>query len=159
MPCIEAAGRLGMAAHTVVDVAKPSAGSGRFVLRQAGKGSAIVFGLDSVGLVRPEDAGIVLVIGSHGGLHGGDPASALAVDARAAFFHDAGIGKDNAGTTRLPVLAARGIPAATVDYRSARIGDARSMWVTGTLSRVNAPLASRGVRPGDHTRDAVGAIS
>jgi hypothetical protein len=41
---------------------------------------------------------------------------------------------------RLPVLAARGIPAATVDYRSARIGDARSLWETGVL-RVNEVTA------------------
>ena len=101
----------------------------------------------------------MLVIGSHGALHGGDPASALPVDAAGAFFHDAGIGSDEAGVSRLPVLDARGIPAATVDYRSARIGDARSMWATGTLSRVNRAAARRGLRIGMRVDEAAAMLA
>lgn len=118
----------------------------RRTLREAGDGRLAIIALDSIGLVAPSDAGSILVIGSHGALHGGDPASALAVDAASAFFHDAGGGKDDAGFSRLPVLAARGIAAATVDYRSARIGDALSMWQTGVLSRVNDVARTRGLR-------------
>jgi hypothetical protein len=110
--------------------------------------------LDSIGLVVPGDAGATLVVGSHGGLHGGDPDSALPVAARAAIFHDAGRGKDDAGTSRLPVLAARGIAAAVVDARSARIGDAASMWDTGLLSAVNAVAAARGVHAGAGVQEA-----
>lgn len=149
MACMDAAQRLCAAPQVDTDVAMPAPAEGRFVLRDARSGEPAVVGLDSIGLVQPGDAGLVLVIGSHGGLHGGEAASALPVVAQAAFFHDAGIGKDAAGVTRLPVLAARGIPAGTVDHRSARIGDARSMWATGTLSRVNAPLAALGARIGD----------
>jgi hypothetical protein len=58
--------------------------------------------------------------------------------------------------TRLPVLAARGLPAATVDYRSARIGDARSLWETGVLSAVNEVAAAHGWRVGDTVRRAAG---
>jgi len=86
--------------------------------------AALVLLADSVTALSTAHAGCVLVAGSHGG----NPESALPVDARAAFFHDAGIGIDEAGTTRLPALAMRGMPAGTVDYRSARIGDARSLW-------------------------------
>jgi hypothetical protein len=118
------------------------------------RGCAPVWGLDSIGLTDASDTGAILVIGSHGGLHGGDPASALGVAARAAFFHDAGRGKDDAGISRLPALAARGLPAATVDYRSARIGDAHSSWATGVLSAVNAPAALCGVAIGMRVRDA-----
>jgi hypothetical protein len=113
-----------------------------------------VTGVDSIGLVAANDAGAILVIGSHGALHGGDPATALPVAARAAFFHDAGGGKDGAGFTRLPVLDARGIAAATVDYRSARIGDARSMWECGVISRVNAAMAALGAGDGTTVRAA-----
>jgi hypothetical protein len=111
--------------------------------------------LDSIGLVTPADAGATLVVGSHGALHGGDPATALRVAARAAIFHDAGRGKDDAGITRLPVLAQRGIAAAAVDFRTARIGDAASMWASGVLSVVNAVAAARDVRAGMPVRDAV----
>ena len=130
----------------------------RVLLAPAAAGDAPVWGLDSIGLVEPADAGALLVIGSHGALHGGDPASALAVAARAAFFHDAGRGKDDAGASRLPVLAARGVPAAVVDFRSARIGDARSLWETGVLSVVNAPALRAGVRTGDAVRAAAARL-
>ena len=99
----------------------------------------------------------VLVIGSHGALHGGLPSSALPVDAAGAFFHDAGGGRDGAGHTRLPALDARAIPAATVAHTSARIGDARSMWATGTLSRVNAAGAAKGLSIGMRVDDAARA--
>lgn len=156
--CAQAARLLRAAAHVVAEVAEPDQNDGRFVLQDRNDGRLPILGLDSIGLVRAGDAGHVLVVGSHGGLHGGNPASALPVDARAAFFHDAGIGVDEAGTTRLPALAARGMPAGTVDYRSARIGDARSMWATGILSRVNDPLAALGVREGASLREAAAAL-
>ena len=111
-------------------------------------GRVDVWALDSIGKVLPEDAGRVLVIGSHGALHGGRPESALPVDAAAAVFHDAGIGADRIGISRLPVLGARGIPAAAVDGMTARIGDGRSMWETGVLRHVNAPAAARGATSG-----------
>jgi hypothetical protein len=107
-----------------------------------------VWTLDSVGKLLPEDAGRILIIGSHGALHGGRPESALGIDAAAAVFNDAGVGADRIGITRLPVLAARGIPAATVDCMSARIGDGRSMWESGLISHVNAIAARRGAAPG-----------
>jgi hypothetical protein len=155
MPCREAVGRLAAASMPTSEL--PAQRESRMVFAPAAASSATILGLDSIGGVQPTDAGAVLVIGSHGALHGGDPASALPVDAAGAFFHDAGIGCDEAGVSRLPVLNARGIPAATVDYRSARIGDARSMWATGTLSRVNAAAAGRGLRIGTRV-DAAAAM-
>lgn len=119
------------------------------------QGSCEVWGLDSIGLVESQDAGRVLVIGSHGALHGGRAASALEVAARAAVFNDAGVGIEGVGVTRLPVLAARGMPAATVDHASARIGDAQSMWRTGILSHVNGPAEGAGARPGESVRGFV----
>lgn len=113
-----------------------------------------IVGLDSIGMVTDADAGQVLVIGSHGALHGGDLETALPVAAAGAFFHDAGRGPDDAGVTRLPVLAARGVPAAAVDFCSARIGDARSLWETGIVSVVNARARALGVVPGVDVRAA-----
>jgi len=107
-----------------------------------------VWALDSVGKVEPADAGRILVIGSHGALHGGRRESALGLDAAAAVFNDAGVGADRIGISRLPVLAARGIPAAAVDCMSARIGDGRSMWEAGLISYTNAVAAQMGVLRG-----------
>jgi hypothetical protein len=119
----------------------------RYPLRER-PGEPPVWGLDSASLIRPEDRDRILMVGSHGALLGGDPRTALREDAIAAVFNDAGVGIDGAGITRLPALDGRGIPAATVDSRTARISDARSCWETGVLTHVNATAAALGAKPG-----------
>lgn len=111
-------------------------------------GPVEVWAIDSNSLARPADAGQVLITGSHGGLLGGNPASALKVDALAAVYNDAGVGRDQAGISRLPHLDARGIAALTVAVASARLGDARSTWLDGIVSHANATAARLGVVAG-----------
>jgi hypothetical protein len=152
MPCTAAVQHLGSAAWHTGEL--PVRSQARQCVVPPDVRRAAIWLLDSLGLIVPGDAGAVLVIGSHGGLHGGDPASALAVDARAAIFHDAGRGKDDAGVSRLPVLAQRGIAAAAVHFGSARIGDATSLWETGVLSAVNAVAAQRGIGTGMGVHEA-----
>lgn len=123
--------------------------------RLTARNDVVVWGLDSAALAGPADVGQILVTGSHGGLIGGDPGTALKVDAAAVFFNDAGIGASQAGVGRLPPLDVRGIPAATVDYRSARIGDARSTYHDGVISFINALARRAGVQPGMRCVDAV----
>lgn len=107
--------------------------------------------VDSASLVRPEDAGQVVVTGSHGAVFGDNPANALKVDALLALFNDAG----GAATSRLPALEDRGIAAATVAASSARIGDARSTWQTGVVSALNPCAAALGGSCGMSARDLV----
>ena len=90
---------------------------------------------------------------------GGRPETALKYDAFAALFNDAGIGIDEAGVTRLPALAARGIAAATVAAASARIGDARSTYEDGIVSRVNSRAVALGIAPGISAREFIAAVS
>ena len=154
-PCRDAAVRLSAAAAP--RAAPPPYAEGRYLLLRAG--SREIWALDSVGKLLPEDAGRILLIGSHGALHGGRAESALPVDAFAAVFNDAGVGPDAVGTSRLPVLAARGIAAATVGCASARIGDGRSMWESGVISFVNAVAEGLGARPGESVRRFVERLS
>ena len=107
--------------------------------------------LDSASLIHPEDAGQVIVTGSHGALIGNNPAMALQVQAYAAAFNDSGR-PDGPGISRLPALAGRGIPAIAVATASARIGDARSTLEDGIISAVNAPAAALGAQPGQPAR-------
>lgn len=93
--------------------------------------------LDSASLVTPEDAGRIIITGSHGGLIGGDPARALKARARLAVFNDAGGGKNGIGTSRLPALQQQGIAAVTVSHNSCRIGDAESALADGVISALN----------------------
>jgi len=117
-----------------------------------------VWALDSASAVGPEHVGCVIVTGSHGGLLGGRPETALKYDALAALYNDAGIGIDEAGTSRLPALDRRGIAAATVAAASARIGDARSTYNDGIVSRVNTCAAALGVAPGISAREFVALV-
>jgi hypothetical protein len=117
-----------------------------------------VWALDSASLVGPEQAGAIVVTGSHGGLLGGRPDTALKADALAALFNDAGIGMDEAGVTRLPALDSRGIAAGTVAASSARIGDARSTYEDGILTRVNQRAAALSIAPGMSAREFVDTV-
>lgn len=107
--------------------------------------------VDSASLVRPDDAGHVIVTGSHGALFGSGPDNALKADGYLALFNDAG----GAATSRLPVLEDRDIAAATVAASSARIGEARSTWQDGVISAVNNSAAASGAKAGMPARDNV----
>ncbi len=124
----------------------------RSVTRPEGSHRALVL-IDSASMVDPvADRGAVVITGSHGGLVGGDPARALAVDAFAAAYNDAGIGIENAGIARLPALESRGIAALTVAAASARIGEARSTFEDGIISAVNPTAAALGAVVGNPAR-------
>jgi len=115
----------------------------RFVIRHE-PGRPLVIGCDSVSLVGPDDAGVIVVTASHGELLRESPTWGNRPDVLAAIFNDAG----SDGPTRLPDLDTRGIAGATVSADSARIGDARSTHDDGIISHVNETARDRGARPG-----------
>lgn len=132
---------------------------GQTRLRIPNSGHREVWAIDSMTLARDEDRRSILVTGSHGALLGGrEDDGMLPVDVFAAFFNDAGGGKDGAGFARLPVLDRRGIAAATVSCQTARIGDGRSTYDTGVVSRVNAAAMRLDVREGMSAREAVARL-
>ena len=63
--------------------------------------------MDSITKVTPEDAGGLVVSASHGGASSGE--FALEVPLKAAFFNDAGVGKEDAGIAALAMLQASGV--------------------------------------------------
>jgi hypothetical protein len=112
---------------------------------------------DSVTRLGPDAAGRVVVSGSHGGRY----AAYLAFRAvcRAVILNDAGVGLDDAGIGGLEWLDAQGMAAATVDFRSADIGDARAMLERGRISHVNAAAARLGVQVGMACAEAVAQLA
>ena len=122
-------------------------------------GSRPIVLVDSISLVRPGDADAVMVSGSHGGLLGGRPETAVKEDVFATVYNDAGGGIDGAGFTRLPALDRRGIAAATVDASTARIGDARSTYEDGVVSRINETAECFGGRVGMTAFEFVSLLS
>lgn len=155
MPCVTALNLL-LAARLPAAEAPGGMDEARRMIRE--DGPAQVVALDSIGLVGPEDAGRIIVTGSHGGLLGGRKGSAVKADVLAAIYNDAGIGADRAGLSRLPALAERGIAGATVSCFSARIGDAMSSWEDGYISALNQPAEARGACIGLSTREFVAKI-
>lgn len=113
-----------------------------------GFGDMPVIAMDSNSLVTPTDRNAIVITGSHGGLLGGDPRSAIKTAVFAAVYNDADVGIDNAGLGRLVPLNERGIAAVTVSAWSARIGDARSTLADGVVSFVNERAKSLGAYPG-----------
>jgi hypothetical protein len=151
--CRDATARLQQARQT--GRAPPEALEAAFLLLSEARQ---VWALDSASLVSPEHGNTIVITGSHGGLLGGRPETALKYDVLGALYNDAGIGKDQAGVSRLPALDERGIPAATVSAASARIGDARSTYEDGIVSRINARAAALGLREGMSARDFVAEL-
>ena len=115
------------------------------------KGRVVI--MDSITKVTPEDAGGLVVSASHGGASSGE--FALEVPLKAAFFNDAGVGKDDAGIAALAMLQASGVAAGTVSHTSARIGDAQDMWDHGVVSHVNEKARALGVAPGQSLRETL----
>jgi hypothetical protein len=113
--------------------------------------------IDSASLIAPEDAGQIIIAGSHGALVGGSPQMALRVDGFAAVFSDAGVGADGAGITRLPALDTRGIAGLTVSAASARIGDAASLYDDGIISHANDTARRLGAAPGQRLKARIEA--
>lgn len=151
MSCRDAVDCLRSAGHAPMQA--QSLGEARATAEPAGPRRIVL--IDSVSLVRPDDAGQIVVTGSHGGIVGGNPATALTADAFAAVYNDAGIGIDEAGISRLPALDRRGIAAFTVAAASARIGEARSSFEDGVVSRANDCAIRLGARPGMPARDVL----
>ncbi len=107
-----------------------------------------VVGLDSLSLLQASDGDMVVVSGSHGALLRSNPGYVIHHVVRAVVCHDAGMGCDEAGISRLEPCADMGVPAAAVAGPTARIGDARSLWNTGRLSAANSLARAAGAEPG-----------
>lgn len=125
----------------------PAVPEARWEATAEGSGQILLL-VDSASLVKPDDAGRIIITGSHGGLIGGDPSRALKTEARLAVFNDAGGGKDNIGVSRLPALEALGVAAVTVANDSARIGSAQSCLDTGVISSANSHASRLGFSKG-----------
>ena len=147
-----------MLAAIVPTVAPPSITEGaRFVMRDV-PGEPMLVCADSIGMLRPDDAGRIVVTASHGALPGGRPDNTVPLDIHAVFFSDAGGGMDGAGIARLDDLDRKGIVAGATSADSAPIGDSRALYHDGILSHVNGPASARGARVGMRLGDFIESL-
>ena len=110
--------------------------------------------LDSITWVTADDAGHIVISGSHGGRSAGE--YAVLFPLALCCLNDAGVGKDHAGIAALAMLDERDIPGVTYSHTSARIGEARDAWEHGIVSHVNASAAALGFVVGRELRAAIG---
>ncbi len=112
--------------------------------------------LDSVTHLKPEHRGRAALCASHGGRYAGWYAADKQVGA--VILNDAGIGREAAGISGLPLLTEVRIPAACVSHRSARIGEGAHMLAHGILSHVNEPARELGLVVGMTGREAMALL-
>ncbi len=119
------------------------AGGKRYTIRDAA-GEPKVICLDAAPMLQPDDAGAIAITGSHAALFRGQPDNVIGPQLYAAFFNDAGVGKDQAGIARLANLDNRAMAAGTVSSASAPIGNSRASYrVRRSLSCQQERLAPR----------------
>ena len=108
-----------------------------------GTDGRLVVCTDSIAFGLPEDVRNVLVTAGHTGR------SAVPYLRKVRPFgficSDGGKGREDAGVAGIYMVEAEGLAGATVDARSARMGDGMSSYQDGTISAVNALAAQAGV--------------
>jgi len=110
-----------------------------------------IISLDSNSMIKKEHINSIILTGSHGGLVGDLPAVKFPV--RAAFYNDAGVGKNKAGISRLDWLQQNGIVGATVSTDSAKIGVGFDTYNSGIISFINQLGLEAGLKRGMSAKD------
>lgn len=108
---------------------------------------------DSITFLNKNNAGDIVVCGSHGGLSAGHYAQKHKV--KAVFFNDAGIGKNNAGVKSLEFLSDAGILACTVDCMSAEIFNGQDVLANGIVSVCNQLATTQKIKEKMTVREAI----
>jgi hypothetical protein len=107
---------------------------------------------DSIAFGLPEDVNNVLLTAGHTGR------SAVPYLRQVQPFgficSDGGRGADDSGMAGIYIVEADGLCGATVDARTARMGDGLSTWFDGVISACNVGAEAKGVRVGMSAKDA-----
>ena len=132
----------------------PEGVTNRTILQTDADGRQIV-ATDSIAFALPEDARNVLLTAGHTGRS----ALPYLLKARAHGFicSDGGRGREDSGIAALAMIEPHGLCGATVDARTAAMGDGLATW-TGTISAANALARAAGVHPGMSAREAAHLI-
>jgi hypothetical protein len=109
--------------------------------------------MDSISYISPENRDDIIISGSHGGTS----SAGYAIEARvaAAFFNDAGGGKNGAGIRGLHELEKHSIIAIAVSHESAEIANSAETYACGIISHVNGIGKKAGISTGMRVTEAV----
>jgi len=113
---------------------------------ETGPDGRLVVCTDSIAFGLPEDVRNVLVTAGHTGRSA--VPYLLKVRPFGFICSDGGKGREDAGVAGLALVEADGLAGATVDARTARMGDGLSSYRDGVISAVNALASAAGVKVG-----------
>jgi uncharacterized protein YunC (DUF1805 family) len=128
----------------------------RTVVGQGPQGRLIVCS-DSIAFGLPEDANNVLITAGHTGRSA--VPYLLKVRPFGFICSDGGRGQDDSGMAGLFEVNASGLAGATVDARTAKMGDGLSSYYDGTISAANELAMAAGVEVGMTAKDAAIALA
>ena len=111
---------------------------------------------DSIAFGLPEDVRNVLVTAGHTGRSA--VPYLLRVRPHGFICSDGGKGREEGGIAGLFMVEAEGLAGATVDARTARMGEGLSSYHDGSISAVNTLAAAAGVRLGMPTPEAASLL-
>ncbi len=109
--------------------------------------------MDSISYIDKDNHKDIIVSGSHGGTS--SAGYGLDVKVGAAFFNDAGIGKNRSGISGLNLLQNAGIIAIAVSHETAEIANAKDTYENGIVSFINERAEDAGVKVGVTVKKAV----
>jgi uncharacterized protein YunC (DUF1805 family) len=108
---------------------------------------------DSITFLNENNAGDIVVCGSHGGVSAGNYAQKHRI--KAVFFNDAGIGKNSAGIKSLESLSDAGILACTVDCMSAEIFNGQDILDNGIITVCNQLAKTKNINVNMTVKEAI----
>ena len=109
--------------------------------------------MDSISYVDQDNHKDIIVSGSHGGTS--SAGYGLDVKVSAAFFNDAGIGKNRSGISGLNLLQNAGIIAITFSHETAEIANGQDTYQNGIVSFVNECAEKAGIKKNMTIKEAV----
>ena len=112
--------------------------------------------MDSISYVDKNNHKDIIVSGSHGGTS--SAGYGLDVKVSAAFFNDAGIGKNRSGISGLDLLQEAGIIAIAVSHETAEIANGKDTYENGIVSFVNEHAENAGIKAGMTVKETVNIL-
>ena len=112
--------------------------------------------MDSISYVDNGNHKDIIVSGSHGGTS--SAGYGLDVKVGAAFFNDAGIGKNRSGISGLDLLQDAGIIAIAVSHETAEIANGKDTYENGLVSFTNERAENAGINKGMKVKEAVNVL-
>ena len=112
--------------------------------------------MDSISYVDKGNHKDIILSGSHGGTS--SAGYGLDVKVGAAFFNDAGIGKNRSGISGLELLQDADIIAIAVSHETAEIANGKDTYENGIVSFTNERAENAGIKAGMTVKETVNIL-